>query len=47
MTDRGEEITYYDSGAEDLETVMKSIDLVYKYMVERPDHWESIAGSYL
>lgn len=47
MTDLGEEITYSDSGAEDLEAVMKRIDLVYKYMEEKPDRWESIAGSYL
>lgn len=47
MTDRGEEITYYDSGPEDPETIMKNIDLVYKYIIEKPDRWESIAGSYL
>lgn len=47
MTDQGEEITYYDSGAQDPEALMNKIDLVYKYIVEKPERWESIAGSYL
>ena len=47
MTDRGEEITCYDTDGADPETVMKNMDLVYKYMVEKPERWESIAGSYL